>query len=104
MNNAGVKVGFNRPKLTLSMRMFEPCNSSPRILAYVFFVWISHRQTDTDTIYIYISRKILIEQPSVGLASLTQLRLSPPSLCLAPSDQPCIRFHTTETEIKTSIY
>ena len=28
MNNTGVKVGFNRPKMTLSMRVFGPRNSA----------------------------------------------------------------------------
>ena len=54
-------VGFYRPILTLSMCAFGPRNS-----AYAFW-------TTTDT-HIYISREISIEHPSVGLASLAQLK------------------------------
>ena len=52
---------FNRPHLTLSIRVFGPRNS-----AYTFFKYDRH----TD---IYISREISIEHSSVALASLTQL-------------------------------
>ena len=53
-------VGFNRPKLTLSMRMFGHV---------ILFAHFGPRQTHK---YI-ISREISIEHPSVGLASLAQL-------------------------------
>ena len=59
-------VGFYRTILTLSMRAL-----GPRISAYAF--WTT---TDIHTYrptYIYISREISIEHPSVGLASLAQL-------------------------------
>ena len=58
-------VGFYRPILTLSMRAFGPRNS-----AYAF---LDHDRHTDIYIYIYISREISIEHPSVGLASLAQL-------------------------------
>ena len=60
MNNKGVTGQFVPPKTDLSMHMFGSRYSALAILAYVFFVDKS---------------QILIEQPSVGLASLTQLAL-----------------------------
>ena len=59
------QVGFNLPKLTLSMRVFGPRNS-----AYAFW-----DMTDIHIIYIYnyISREISTEHPSVRLASLAQI-------------------------------
>ena len=60
MNNTGV-TGLTAKKKTLSMRVFGPRNS-----AYFDI-------RDIPTTYIYISREISIEHPSVGLASLAQL-------------------------------
>ena len=63
MNNKGV-TGLTAKKKTLSMRVFGPRNS-----AYaVNLTYETYRHT-----YIYISREISIEHPSVGLASLAQL-------------------------------
>ena len=42
---------LNRPKLTLSMRVFGLCNSTHAFFIYVLFVWVSHRQT---YIHIYL--------------------------------------------------
>ena len=64
------QVGLNCPKLTLSMRVFGPCNSAHTFL-HTYFCMGFPRQTNILT-YIYISREISIEQPSVGLASLSQ--------------------------------
>ena len=65
------------------MRVFGPRNSAHAFLAYVFFAWVSHRQTYIHIyIYIYISREISIEQPSVRLASLAQLVASKMPFCI----------------------
>ena len=56
------QVCLNRPKLTLSMRVFGPRKS-------VYAFW------PTTDAHIYISREISIEHPSVGLTSLAQLFL-----------------------------
>ena len=77
---------FKLPKLTLSMHLLGLRNSS-RILASVFFVWDSHRIIDKPTyqhVYIYISREISIEQPSVGLALLAQLFCVGKKYCIVP--------------------
>ena len=63
MNNTGV-TGLTAKKKTLSMRV------GVRNSAYAVNLTYNRH---TDNIYIYISREISIEHPSVGLASLAQL-------------------------------
>ena len=66
MNNTGV-TGLTAPK------DFEHARG-PRNSAYaVNLTYDRHTTYDIPTTYIYISREISIEHPSVGLASLAQI-------------------------------
>ena len=67
MNIQVSQVGFNRPKLTLSMRMFGPRNSA-HAFWHTYFLYGFPLDKLT-----YISREFSIEQPSVGVALLAQL-------------------------------
>ena len=58
--------GLTAKKKTLSMRVFGPRNSA-------YAVNLTYETYRHIYIYTYISREILIEHPSVGLASLAQL-------------------------------
>ena len=69
----GLKVGFNRPKLTWRMRVFGLRNSAHAFWHMYFLYGFPVDKPTYRHTYIYLSREILIEQPSVGLALLAQL-------------------------------
>ena len=79
-------------KLTLSMRVYGPHNSV-NAFWHTFFC----RQTDIH-IDIYTSHKILIVQPSMGLASLAQLfAILPHPLLHSPINPSLLQHITTES-------
>ena len=75
MNNTGVTGQFQQPKTGIEHEHVWATYLRPRILAYIFLVWVSRRQTDLHIDILYISREVSIEQPHVGLASLAQLEI-----------------------------